>query len=102
MEVNKIIEGFKSKKSSLNTVPSFAFKHIADIISPTLASMINESVKEGIFPQCIKMARVIPIYRSGKKILVENYRLISTLPFMGKVIEKLINSLTFVLQSHEI
>ena len=88
MEANEIIKGFKSKKSSLNSVPSFAFKHITDIISPTLASMINESVKEGIFPQCLKMARVIPIYKSGKKILGENYTPISTLPFNSKIIEK--------------
>ena len=46
MEVNKTIKGFKSKKSSLNSILSFAFKHIADIISPTLASKINESVKK--------------------------------------------------------
>ena len=92
MEVNKIIKGFKSKKSSLNSVHSFASKHTADIISPTLPSMINESVKEEIFPQCLKMARVIPIYKSGKKLLVENYRPISTLPFMSQIIEKLIHS----------
>ena len=66
-EINQLIKGFKSNKSSLNSIPIFAHKHIADIISPTIASLINESVKEGIFPQCLKTARVIPIYKSGEK-----------------------------------
>ena len=55
----------------MNSIPRFAYTHIADIISPTIAFLINESVKEGVFSQCLKITRVIPIYKSDKKILVE-------------------------------
>ena len=37
------------KNSTLNEIPSFAFKYVVDIISPKLASLFNESVLEGVF-----------------------------------------------------
>ena len=91
-EINKIINSFKSKPSHINTVPSFAFKHISSILSPILTTLINESVTAGVFPDCLKIARVIPIYKSGKKNYVKNYRPISTLPFLSKIIERLMHS----------
>ena len=65
-----------------------------DVISPVLAKLINQSFEEGIFPSCLKTARVIliPIHKAGSKLKVNNYRPISTLQFLSKVIEKLIHA----------
>ena len=92
VEVRNVILSCESKKSPLNEIPSFAFKHIVDIISPILASLFNESVSKGVFPACLKIARVVPIHKSGSKMEVKNYRPISTLPFVGKLFERLIHS----------
>ena len=91
-EVKKQILSFKSKPSNIKSIPSFAYKFIVDVISPVLAKLINQSFEEGIFPSCLKTARVIPIHKAGSKLKVNNYRPISTLQFLSKVIEKLIHA----------
>ena len=90
-EIDKIISSLKSKPSPLNVIPSYIFKKLSTIISPFLRNLINNSVSYGIFPNCLKNARVIPIYKSGCKKSVENYRPISTLPFLSKIFERVIN-----------
>ena len=91
-EVKKQILSFKSKPSNIKSIPSFDYKFIVDVISPVLAKLINQSFEEGIFPSCLKTARVIPIHKAGSKLKVNNYRPISTLQFLSKVIEKLIHA----------
>ena len=66
------------------------FKYVADVISPILSRLINSSIKSGIFPYIFKVARVIPIRKSGSKYLLENHRPISTLHFLSKVIERIV------------
>ena len=88
-EVKKQILSFEFKPSNIKSIPSFAYKCIAHVLSPVLAKLTFE---EGIFPSCLKTARVIPIHKAGSKFKVNNYRPISTLQFLSKVIEKLIHS----------
>ena len=52
--------------------------------------LINQSIEEGIFPSCSKNARFIPIHKAGSKFKVNNYRPISNIQYLSKVIEKLI------------
>ena len=92
LEVNRIIQSFPSKQSHMNAIPSFIYKNISDIISPTFAKLINSSVVAGIFPDFMKKARVIPIYKAGSKSEVSNYRPISTLPFLSKVYERIMHN----------
>ena len=58
--------------------------------------MFNQEV----FPNILKQAKVIPIFKSGEKCLIKNYRPISLLPVFSKVIEKLIKVriLSFIYQ----
>ena len=90
-EVANTILSFKSKGSPLNTIPSFIFKQIAYIIAPVLAKLINVSVSEGIFPNCLKVARVIPLHKSGVSTILENFRPISTLHFLSKIFERIVH-----------
>ena len=91
-EKKKQILSFKYIPSNIKSIPSFAYKCIADVLSLVLAKLINQSFEEGIFPSCLKTARVIPIHKAGSKFKVNNYRPISTLQFLSKVIEKLIHA----------
>ena len=47
------------------------------------------SFAQGIFPDEIKLARVVPMYKSGNKKEVSNYRPISVLSFYSKIFEKI-------------
>jgi retron-type reverse transcriptase len=45
---------------------------------------------EGVFPDSLKVAKVSPIYKSGTKLDPGNYRPVSVLPVLSKILEKLI------------
>lgn len=90
-EVKSIIMKFKSKQCELNDIPSFVYKKVAHIIAPVISHLVNESFTHGHFPTCLKHATVIPIHKNGSKSCLNNYRPISTLPFLSKIFERVIS-----------
>ena len=54
-----------------------------------LQKLINQTFSQGEFPDCLKIAKVIPLFISGSKSDVDNYRSISLLPVLSKVLEKI-------------
>ena len=54
-----------------------------------LTHLINKSIHQGIFPDDLKIAKVFPVYKSGDKSNISNYRPISVLSFFSKVFEKI-------------
>ena len=59
-------------------------------ISKAIAQLLNISTKNSIFPESWKTARVTPIFKEGDKSEPSNYRLISVLPVLTTLLEKLI------------
>ena len=57
--------------------------------------MINESLKSGVFPSELKIARIIPIFKSGDPSLLNNYRPISVLSFFSKIFKKIVYHIVF-------
>ena len=55
-------------------------KSIKHIISKPLSVIINKSLVTGIFPNTLKLSKVIPLYKKGDNQCLSNYRLISLLP----------------------
>jgi len=103
LELIKIIKSFKPKLASINVIPNFIYKYISDVIAPVLTKLINISIRGGIFPSRFKLARVIPLFKSGSKFQLVNYRPISLLPFLSKVIERLVHSrMTIFLDKYNI
>ena len=89
-EIMDIIADFTSGKSS--DIPINVIKKSSAIISPYLAKFFNDCMKDGLFPDELKLGKVTPIYKKDNEELFENYRPISTLPVFGKILEKLIYS----------
>ena len=90
-EVKTIISNFKNKKSSINSVPAKLLKYLAPSISHFIANIFNHSFHSGQYPDCLKIARVVPIYKGGAKDDPKNYRPVSILTNINKVFEKLIH-----------
>ena len=61
-------------------------------LAPILAHINNQSLLDGIFPDSLKIAKVIPIFKSGNSDLVSNYRPISILSVFSKIFEKVMHS----------
>ena len=62
---------------------------IDHIIFP-LTHIINQSMSTGLVPKHMKIAKVIPIFKSGNKHIFNNYQLISLLPAFSKILEKVV------------
>ena len=63
-------------------------KLASDALLPSLLQIINISLHTGVFPDVLKEARVFPIHKGGPPEDPSNYRPISILPIVSKVIEK--------------
>ena len=90
-DVMKIIQELKPKGSfGHDLISTKLLKQIAHIIVTPLTLTINQSLTTGIFPDQLKIARVIPLYKKDDKHLLDNYRPISLLTSISKVFEKIV------------
>ena len=60
----------------------------ADFIYQPLTHIFNTSIASSIFPDEMKIAKVIPMFKSGNRCTTSNYRPISLLPTLSKIFEK--------------
>jgi len=88
-DVKRVMSELPTKSCDIKLVPAYIYKYFSDLLSPVIANLFNESVRLGTFPGRLKVARVVPVFKSGNKMMVTNYRPISTLPFLSKTFEKL-------------
>jgi hypothetical protein len=88
----KIISKFKPKKScDIHGVSTKMIKFIGTEIAKPLAHIFNLSLVSGVFPQMLKQCRVIPIFKAGNRLDVDNYRPISLLSSISKILEKIVS-----------
>jgi hypothetical protein len=72
-----------------NSIPNQLLQSIKKSISTPLANIFNNSFLNGICPDFLKISIVIPIYKKESKLIVSNYRPISLLSNINKILEKL-------------
>ena len=83
IEVLLIINGLKSSKASgPNSIPSSILVEFSNFLIEPLTTIINMSLREGIFPSLNKEAYVCPIFKKHDKLKCENYKPISLLSLL--------------------
>ena len=90
-EISCIIRNLRNKNSSGHDglSPSL-IKMLEPAISKPLSIIFNKSLCEGIIPDKLKLAKVLPIFKKDDKELMDNYRPISILPSFSKILEKIV------------
>ena len=91
----KVAQFLAMMRSSSSGMDEFSLKLIKAAktsVSPVLTHLINLSPDHGVFPQALKIARVVPLHKGGKKDDPLNQRPISILPFFSKSYEKAVHS----------
>lgn len=92
-EVLQAIESLKNKKSpGIDTLRAETIKLIAKEIATPLTYLINWSFSCGICPAPFKCATISPIFKSGNKLKVDNYRPISVITNFAKIFETILKS----------
>lgn len=90
-KIDKIIQSLSNSKAKYFwRLDSPLIKKHREILTPAITYIVNKSIDESIFPSVFKTAVITPIYESGSKNEISNYRPISILPIVSKIIAKAI------------
>lgn len=92
IEVHKIIVSLKSGSApGWDGITNSVLKHTYRALLSPITFICNLSLQSGIVPACMKRANVCPIYKDGDVLISANYRPISLLSSISKILEKIVN-----------
>ena len=84
-QVREVINSLNNSSSGHDELPPYVAKTCMEGLIQPITYLVNESLKSRIFPSELKLARVVPIFKSGDPDLLTNYRPISVLSFSQKI-----------------
>jgi len=91
-EIRNTVRDFLSTNYHKNEIQPKALFSILPFIDYVLVDIFNKCFSRGCYPDVLKRARVVPIFKKGDRNNTGNYRPISTLSIFNKVLEKLIHA----------
>ena len=95
-EMQNIISPLNSNKSvGPNSIPTRILKLLKNDISTQLADIFNISFSTGVFPTILKVAKVVPVHKKDSKLDFSNYRPVSLLSNIEKILERLIYNIIY-------
>lgn len=100
--LTETISHMKPTTCSLDFIPSSFPKDVIDTVGPSILLTINSSLTKGIFPAAFKHAEVQPLLKKPNLDLsiLNNFRPISKLPFLSKVLEKVVSTQILAFMCH--
>jgi len=91
-DIAHLINSSPNKQCSLDPVPTNIVKGCVDLLSPFICVLFNRSLDEGYLPQSQKVANIVPHLkkRGLNEADCKNYRPVSNLPFLSKLLERVV------------
>ena len=80
----------ENKAQGLDNQSRKFLKDGATVLAKPISQICNLSIKYSIFPSDCKIAKLKPLFKKGSKTDPQNYRPISLLPLVSKIIEQVI------------
>ena len=91
IKVNKLLKSLKNSKSTaIDELDNFCVKAASDIIDKPLHHVITLSILQSKFPRSWKFSKVIPLHKKNCNLEKKNYRPVSILSPLSKILEKLV------------
>ena len=78
-----------SEEAVIEVLNNLKQKLVKTVVCKPLTLIINQTLTSGIFPDSLKIAKIIPLFKKGDKIILENYLPISILPEISKNVERI-------------
>ena len=91
-EIRMKVLKLESRRSSNDLIPLRFFKLYPNTLFETLTNILNKSVKLGVMPDKLKTSNIVPIFKKGSRSDPTNYRPISLLSYIDKILEKAVYS----------
>jgi len=92
VEVLSTLKEMHFKSCDLDPIPASLFSQIYQHLLPSITTIINSSLASGVFPSAFKTALVRPLLKKDSldPNNLKNYRPVSNLPFLSKLLEKIV------------
>jgi hypothetical protein len=81
----------RNKANDIYKIKPTVIKDLTPFLSPILTLLFNRSIDENEYPDSLKLTKVIELYKTNNKTLPQNYRPISLLPIIAKLLDTIIN-----------
>lgn len=90
--LKEVVSNLKVSSCPLDPIPTTLFKSTFDSLSEDVLAIVNDSLLKGIFPAALKTALVRPLLKKSNldPTILSNFRPISNLPFLSKILEKIV------------
>jgi len=101
-EIEKIVKSLKNASAGYDDIHAKIVKSTFHLYIDPLVHIFNLSLENGFFPDELKVAKIIPLHKSGDTMNITNYHPVSVLPLFSKILERLMYSrLISFIQQHD-
>ena len=102
-EIERIIKSLKNASAGHDDIHAKIVKSTYHLFIDPLLHVMNLSIENGFFPDEMKLAKIIPLHKSGDTMNISNYRPVSVLPIFSKILERIMyNRLINFINKNEI
>ena len=89
-EVKRIIKEATVSGPGPDDISMKLIKEGSELLAPLLTAIFNQCFTSGTYPDAFKVAKLVPIYKGGERSKLDNYRPVSILNALNKIMEKIV------------